>query len=69
MRIFDSREVTATTKFAMLEDEPDWMHPEPPRERLYLQTRTRPHQAFGHSVNPVFKCVNSMRERPLIIRI
>ena len=30
MRIFDSREVTATTKFAMLEDEPDWMHPPPP---------------------------------------
>ena len=28
MRIFDSREVTATAKFAVFEDEPDWIHPE-----------------------------------------
>ena len=36
MRIFDSREVTATTKFAMLEDEPDWIHPEIPRENAFI---------------------------------
>ena len=32
MRIFDSREVTATAKFAVLEDEPYWIHPETLKE-------------------------------------
>ena len=36
MRIFDSREVTATAKFAVLEDEPDWIHPEIPRENAII---------------------------------
>ena len=35
MRIFDSREVTATAKFAVLEDEPDWIHP-PPKENAFI---------------------------------
>jgi len=36
MRIFDSREVTATSKFAVLEDEPDWIHPETPKEDAFI---------------------------------
>jgi hypothetical protein len=36
MQIFDSREVTATTKFAMLEDEPDWIHSETPKETAFI---------------------------------
>ncbi len=36
MRIFDSREVTATAKFAVLEDEPDWIHPEIPGENDFI---------------------------------
>jgi len=36
MRIFDSREVTATAKFAVLEDEPDWIHPEIPKENAFI---------------------------------
>ena len=41
----------------------------PQGERLYLQIGIRPNQAVGHVVDPVFKCVNSKRGRPLIIRI
>ena len=41
MRIFDSREVTATAKFAVFEDEPDWIHPE-----------TLKRNAFTYNQNP-----------------
>ena len=36
MRIFDSREVTATAEFAVLEDEQDWIRPEIPRENAFI---------------------------------
>lgn len=39
MRIFDSREVTATAKFAVLEDEPDWIHPEIPEKNTFICNR------------------------------
>ena len=37
MRIFDSREVTATAKFAEFEDEPNCIHPETPGENAFIR--------------------------------
>ena len=36
MRIFDSREVTATAKFAVFEDEPNCIHLEIPGENAFI---------------------------------
>tara|TARA_B100001250_G_scaffold371333_1_gene356071 strand:+ start:1229 stop:1402 length:174 start_codon:yes stop_codon:yes gene_type:complete len=36
MRIFDSREVTATAKLAVFEDEPNCIHPEIPGENAFI---------------------------------